>query len=66
MITDRINFAVVGLGAEKTVKFEDSVRKIVERTVANIEVRIGSLLALGRLARNNLDVHAQVMQILVS
>ena len=66
MITDRINFAVVGLGAEKTVKFEDSVRKIVERTVANIEVRIGSLLALGRLARNNLDVHVQVMQILVS
>ena len=66
MITDRINVAVVGLGAEKTIKFEDSVRKIVERTVANIEVRIGSLLALGRLARNNLDVHVQVMQILVS
>ena len=66
LITDRINVAVVGLGAEKTVKFEDSVRKIVERTVANIEVRIGSLLALGRLARNNLDVHVQVMQILVS
>ena len=66
LITDRINVAVLGLGAEKTVKFEDSVRKIVERTVANIEVRIGSLLALGRLARNNLDVHVQVMQILVS
>ena len=64
LITDRINVAVVGLGAEKTVKFEDSVRKIVERTVANIEVRIGSLLALGRLARNNLDVHLQVMQIM--
>ena len=66
LITDRINAAVLGLGAEKTVKFEDSDRKIVERTVANIEVRIGSLLALGRLARNNLDVHVQVMQILVS
>ena len=66
LITDRINAAVLGLGAEKTVKFEDPDRKIVERTVANIEVRIGSLLALGRLARNNLDVHVQVMQILVS
>ena len=66
LITDRINAAVLGLGAEKTVKFEDSDRKIVERTVANIEVRIGSLLALGRLARNNLDVHVQIMQILVS
>ena len=41
LITDRINAAVLGLGAEKTVKFEDG-RKIVERTVANIEVRIGS------------------------
>lgn len=66
LITDRINAAVLGLGAEKTVKFEDSDRKIVERTVANIEVRIGSLLALGRLAPNNLDVHVQIMQILVS
>ena len=66
LITDRINAAVLGLGTEKTVKFADSDRKIVERTVANIEVRIGSLLALGRLARNNLDVHVQVMQILVS
>ena len=66
LITDRINAAVLGLGTEKTVKFADSDRNIVERTVANIEVRIGSLLALGRLARNNLDVHVQVMQILVS
>ena len=66
LITDRINAAVLGLGAEKTIKFEDSDRKIVERTVANIEVQIGSLLALGRLARNNLDVHVQIMQILVS
>ena len=66
LITDRINAAVLGLGAEKTIKFEDSDRKIVERTVANIEVRIGSLLALGRLARNNLDIHVQIMQILVS
>ena len=66
LITDRINAAVLGLVTEKTVKFADSDRKIVERTVANIGVRIGSLLALGRLARNNLDVHVQVMQILVS
>ena len=50
-----------GVGRRKTVKFEDSDPKIVERTVANIEVRIGSLLALGRLARNNLDVHVQAM-----
>ena len=57
LITDRINAALLGLGAEKTVKFEDSDPKIVERTVANIEVRIGSLLALGRLAQYTLSLH---------
>ena len=65
LITDRINAAVLGLGAEKTVKVTED-GQVVERTEPNIEVRIGSLLALGRLARNNLDVHVQVMQILVS
>jgi hypothetical protein len=63
LITDRITAAVLGLGAEKTVKFEDSDRKIVEQTVPNIEVWIRALLALGRLARNKLDVHVQIMQI---
>ena len=65
LITDRINAAVLGLGAEKTVKVTED-GQVVERTEPNIEVRIGSLLALGRLARNNLDVHVQIMQILVS
>jgi 1-deoxy-D-xylulose 5-phosphate reductoisomerase len=48
LITDRINAAVLGLGAEKTVKFVDSDHKIVEQTLPNIEVRIGALLSLGR------------------
>ena len=66
LITDRINAAVLGLGTDKTVKFEDSNYNVLERTEPNIEVRIGTLLALGRLARNNFDVNVQIMQILIS
>ena len=56
LITDRINAAVLGLGAEKTVK--DTVNgQVLERTEPNIEVRIGAILALERIAKKNLDVH---------
>ncbi|WP_282076367.1 pentapeptide repeat-containing protein [Epibacterium ulvae] len=59
LITDRINKAIEGLGAEKTRKIDEK-----ERTEPNIEVRIGSILALERIARQNLDFHIQIMEIL--
>ena len=67
-ITDRINKAVEQLGAEKTVK------KIVgdqtqETTEPNIEVRIGAILSLERIAQDstiydNGRDHVRVMEIL--
>ena len=63
LITDRINSAVLGLGAEKTVKVTEE-GQVIERTEPNIEVRIGAILALGRIAQKNLDVHIQIMEIL--
>jgi uncharacterized protein YjbI with pentapeptide repeats len=33
-------------------------------TVPNMEVRVGAILALGRIARENLSFHVQIMQIL--
>ncbi|MDN2579919.1 pentapeptide repeat-containing protein [Aquibium sp. ELW1220] len=96
LITDRINKAVEGLGAEKTVKrvietpryrkgadggwLRDAVgrlvvekgpdgadlvdRETVERTVPNLEVRIGSIYALERIAQDSLRDHIQIMEIL--
>ncbi|WJY20123.1 pentapeptide repeat-containing protein [Fontisubflavum oceani] len=102
LITDRINAAVEGLGAEKTVKevqqFPGEPRKLpesshspftfgsqvsmasvlrrqtggptkpifesLERSVPNMEVRIGAIYALERIARENLDFHVQIMEIL--
>ncbi|WP_282094884.1 pentapeptide repeat-containing protein [Epibacterium ulvae] len=59
LITDRINKAIEGLGADKTTKIDEK-----EHTEPNIEVRIGSILALERIARQNLDFHIQIMEIL--
>jgi uncharacterized protein YjbI with pentapeptide repeats len=75
LITDRINTAVLGLGLEKTVKrpvcdakgdpiIKDGTAVIEEITAPNIEVRVGAILALERLAKNNLGFHVQIMQIL--
>jgi hypothetical protein len=65
LITDRINAAVASLGAEKTKKV--FVRgKEKEQTVPNIEVRIGAILALERMAKKNADVHIQIMEILTA
>lgn len=83
LITDRINKAVEGLGAEKLVKrqrkssqgkllYEDdyagntNLKKPIfdDMTVPNIEVRIGAIHALARIARENLNFHVQVMEIL--
>ncbi|SHK75200.1 Pentapeptide repeat-containing protein [Roseovarius marisflavi] len=58
-ITDRINKAVEGLGAEKTVKRDGD-----ERTEANLEVRIGSIYALERLSQDSERDHIQIMEIL--
>ncbi|MZR31975.1 pentapeptide repeat-containing protein [Sneathiella litorea] len=82
-ITDRINKAVEGLGAEKTVKenFEIPLpneelasgpafveqkfdKKAFERTVPNLEVRIGAIYALERIAKDSLRDHLQIMEIL--
>ncbi|MEM6904823.1 MAG: pentapeptide repeat-containing protein [Pseudomonadota bacterium] len=60
-ITDRINKAVEQLGAEKTVKDADG-----ERTVANLEVRLGGIYALERIAQDSLRDHIQVMEILTA
>jgi hypothetical protein len=62
-VTDRINTAVQGLGADKTVKDPDDPDG-AERTAPNMEVRIGSIYALARIARENLSFHVQIMQIL--
>ena len=61
LITDRINAAVASLGAEKTIKKGKD-----EQTVPNIEVRIGAILALERMAKTNADVHIQIMEILTA
>ncbi len=38
----------------------------MKRTVPNIEVRIGAILALERMAKKNADVHIQIMEILTA
>jgi len=61
MITDRLNKAVEGLGAEKTIK--DAAG---EATKPNLEVRIGAIYALERIAQDSLRDHLQIMEILCS
>lgn len=72
-ITDRINTAVEQLGAEKTVKLRsfDPEGKITtsEETHPNIEVRIGAILSLERIAQDSTihdkgRDHVRVMEIL--
>ena len=60
-ITDQINKAVEGLGAEKTVKSDG-----VELTRPNIEVRIGAIYALERIAQDSPRDHVQIMEILTA
>lgn len=81
-ITDRINKAVEGLGAEKTVKRQrlrtsgkpafvniagkpDLSQPIMEEvTQPNLEVRIGAIYALERIAQDSDRDHVQIMEIL--
>lgn len=68
LITDRLNKAVEGLGAEKTVKrritHPDGTTEIEETTEPNIEVRIGAIYALERISRDSDSDHVNVMEIL--
>ena len=83
LITDRINKAVEGLGAEKTVSRQrrNSERKLVYKkddggkplydepiyesiTEPNLEVRIGAIFALERIAQDSERDHIQIMEIL--
>jgi len=67
LVTSLINKAVEGLGAEKTVK-----EKGKEATLPNIEVRIGAILQLERIAHNQAHSgtdqgardHIRIMEIL--
>lgn len=72
-MTDRINTAVEQLGAEKVVKLRsfDSEGKSItsEETQPNIEVRIGAILSLERIAQDSTihdkgRDHVRVMEIL--
>jgi uncharacterized protein YjbI with pentapeptide repeats len=66
-VTDRINSAVQGLGTERIVKIPGKSGGndiTVEQSEPNMEVRIGSIYALARIARENLSFHVQIMQIL--
>lgn len=69
-ITDRINKAVEMLGAEKTVKtLKEDRSGSIEVTVPNIEVRIGAILSLERIAQDSTAYdkgrdHVRVMEIL--
>ena len=58
-MTDRITKAVEQLGAEKTVKNGDD-----EKTVPNLEVRLGGIYALSRVARDSPRDHISIMEIL--
>ena len=56
---------MLGLGAEKTVKVTED-GQVIERAEPNIEVRVGAILALERIAQKNLDVHIQIMEMIIA
>ena len=60
LITERFTRAVEQLGAEKTVKPKDGE----EITAPNIEVRLGAIYALERIARDSERDHVPVMETL--
>nr|WP_321510417.1 pentapeptide repeat-containing protein [uncultured Celeribacter sp.] len=60
-VNEILSKAVENLGAEKTV-----TRDGVAKTVPSLEVRTGGILALERLARENLDFHIEIMEILTA
>ncbi len=76
LITDRITKAVDGLGSEKTViapaldpegnpgRDKNGNMATNERTVPNLEVRIGAIYALERISQDSPRDHVQIMEIL--
>jgi hypothetical protein len=69
LMTDRIAKSVEQLGAEKTVKVLDREGKTQERTEPNLEVRLGGILSLERIAQDSVAYdggrdHVRVMEIL--
>ncbi|MEL6266880.1 MAG: hypothetical protein AAFR52_14740, partial [Pseudomonadota bacterium] len=72
-ITDRFTKAVEQLGAEKTVKRIARIkdprtggrrRETVEETVPNLEVRLGAIYALERIAQDSERDHIPIMETL--
>jgi hypothetical protein len=74
-VTDRLTKAIEQLGAEKSVKrelpemppfasFERRAPVVVETTVPNLEVRLGAIYALERIARDSERDRVTVMEIL--
>lgn len=75
-VTDRLTKAIEQLGAEKTVKRvekdaegsdirdADGRLRVVETTVPNLEVRLGAIYALERIAKDSERDHVTIMEIL--
>lgn len=75
-VTDRLTRAIEQLGAEKTVKRIEKdaegadIRdaegrlRVVETTVPNLEVRLGAIYALERIAQDSERDHTTIMEIL--
>ncbi|WP_185804912.1 pentapeptide repeat-containing protein [Pontivivens nitratireducens] len=59
LITERFTKAVEQLGAEKTVKKDGE-----ETTIPNLEVRLGGIYALERIAQDSLRDHITIMEVL--
>ena len=67
-IRTQINKAVEGLGTDKIRKKSATSSKgesrSLEETLPNIEVRVGAILSLERIARTHLSEHIRIMEIL--
>ena len=74
-VTDRLTKAIEQLGAEKTVKrvlkdadgaevLKDNVPVVIETSVPNLEVRLGAIYALERIAQDSERDHITIMEIL--
>lgn len=63
-ITDQINAAVLGLGSEKTRIVTDDEGNRREQSLPNLEVRIGAILSLERIAQRSDDDHVRIMEVL--
>ncbi|MEL6774552.1 MAG: pentapeptide repeat-containing protein, partial [Pseudomonadota bacterium] len=72
-ITDRFTKAVEQLGAEKTIKRTETVagdttgtprERVIEETVPNLEVRLGAIYALERIAEDSERDHIPIMETL--